>query len=336
MNGSDSLDPMSYDRVLIPGEGAYEDRDPDMPFVFRDEARKSLRYLPERDDERYPEVFVWDHFNPETLGCFATPLPDGVLGAYREAMPEFARRPDLYRVGFHPVWKRVCLFQKLRTRDNSSDVWGVAFTFVGPVPLDEKGNPKLPDDLRDLNHDGRYDSFVGNMGEFYAPTLRADWLELLELADNQKQRVRGERARLIASHRESRNIQRDLDIANRRHDAIVYHRHRFTAAANERDGCMQGLPIVGTENFPALIAAKEAATHDVTISEHGYRIKTKKAPNLSDHTRFPRGLDRMLPEIRRVDHQDARVMALLDGLGSKGGHKTPSSVARQKIPGRTL
>lgn len=318
----------NYDKIRLPGEGAYEDRDPDMPFVFREEARKGLRRLPEKNDEQFPEVFLWDHFDPEILGCFSQPLPDGVEGAFREALPEIARQKDRFRVGIHPFWKRVCLFQKCRSRENDRDVWGVAFTFVGEVPHNDDGTPRLPDDIRALNTDGRYDAHIGLMGEFYAPRDRRDWLELAELADNQRERAKGARARKLVEIRQRAHAQRKTDLEAARHDAIVYHHHRFVAAANEIAGSMNGLPIMGTDDYGALTRTREAETHTIEQRD-GYTIKTKRALSAEGHERFPRALDRRLPEFRRVEHQDARVVAHLDGLG--GIHRAAPAVHRPRL-----
>lgn len=297
------------DRYLVPGEGAYEDRDPDLPFYFEGEMRRSLRMLPEVREARYAEMMREDGYADfEILGAFATPLPDGVLDAFRTALPEIARQKDRFRVGLHPWFKRICLFQKCRTRENDMDVWTVAFLFSGDFHLDKENLATLPEDLRDLNYDGRYDYLAGQIGDFYVPRRVEDWLELAALADNQVKRGRLGRARQIVAFRDRAYAEKKSRIEQIRSEAIRYRKHQFVAAANERDGAMQGLPIMGTDDRQAVLAAGEAARFTLTEAG-GYRLKTRKPLSTDGHSPMPEGIEYRLPHVERIKYHTRRLLA---------------------------
>jgi hypothetical protein len=299
-----------------------------MPFVFAEEARRDMRMLPETLEERWPEIFCRDHFDPDALGCFARPLPDGVESAFREAMPEEARRPDLFRVGWHPFWNRIVLFQKQRTRENDGYAWGVAFIFQG-----EPIFGKLPDDMAALNADGRYDTFVGQFGEFYAPRSKWDWLELKEIADNHKKWKRGERGKLAASKREAGREDAKRKINDIRHDFLSHYRHLFGAAANEAWGSMSGLPIMGTDDRERDAAARERERFNVEHKQ-GYKVvdRTLRTP-VGEPEVAPRVLVKKLP---RAMAEAVQADALERGLRALRGAPAPRPLVETKRAANAL
>lgn len=296
------------DRYLIPGEGAYEDRDPDLPFEFVGEYRHSMRMLPEVREARFSEMMDEDGYADfEILGAFTTPIPDGVENAFRTALPEIARQKDRFRIGLHPWFKRICLFQKCRTRENDRDVWSLAFLFCGEIKKDKENLGVLPEDLRDQNYDGRYDYLAGQIGEFYAPRRVEDWLEMSALADNQVKRGRLGRARMIVANRERAYAEKKSRIEQIRTEAVRYRAAQFIAASNEAYGSMQGLPIMGTDDRQAVMREGEVARFTIT-NKGGYRLKERKPLSREGHSAAPEGLEYRLPMHERVKYHARRLL----------------------------
>ena len=203
-------------------------------------------------EARYSEIFSQWFFDAEILGVFSYPMPIGVEEGFREALPDLYRDRENFRLGLHPWLKRICLWQRQRDDTNSCWVWGVALIFQGAcLP------GYLPKDIQEINHDGRYDSWVGQIGDFVAPNV-GDFAELAALADNQRPWRRGERARLAYEKHAAPRRSKKRSLASHRGGFFEYYRHLFGAAANERAGSMQGLPIMGTADPKEIKEIREA------------------------------------------------------------------------------
>lgn len=242
-------------------------------YIPEDESWKFERMLHPVRERRWPEIFVNDHPHPEHAGC--VPAPPHIVDRFMQVYGDMAK-DDEARIYFNQWTKRYEIYNRGLSK-TGCQVWYMAVRF-NEKPQRE---PQiLPRDLEEVSdYDGRYDTNIGNYGDYYEPQI-GDFAYMRKWGDRKRQedeRQWGQNYTRSEKDPLARAVTKRLE--DYEEDFRDYYFNAAVHESNEAHGSMQGYHVVPGTSLEHVEAerVKEQYVIEEVKDKDGFVLYTRRS-----------------------------------------------------------